>query len=444
MINITNNEESKNIDNILINEYKIAEIILIENAANAILNSLDLDKYESFIIACGPGNNGADGLALARLLNMKNKEVKLICPYNKTIHYDICKNLNIEFIEKVEYTDIIIDALFGTGINDEIKSPYKEIIEDINNNRHKAKLISIDLITEGLDNVDEVLMLSSYKENMLYMDVKNRVLNIGVNKKYYKKASNKYIVDEDFIKSITKKISIFASKKDFGRNTIVAKKGAALLATRASIRCGAGYTTLLSDAVTLDKNLIINNEALNKEINYEIEEKVIAIGPNIGLEDENIEFIEKNLEKDLIIDADMITVLSKHKEYIPLLNENTILTPHYVEFCRLTGDSLDSLVSNPFEALKRFKTHFKGVVVLKGKNNIIYDGNNFYVVNLGNSKMAKAGMGDTLLGMISSYKAQGYSSLNASIIATYKQAKVGKELSEKHESISASMIIDNL
>lgn len=444
MINITNNIEAKKVDDILINKYLIPELILIENAANAILNSLDLDKYNDIIVICGPGNNGADGLALARLLNMKNKNVKLICPYNKTIHYDICKKLQIKFIDKIENCDLIIDAIFGTGIDKKIDDPYKSIIEDVNKNRYKAKLISIDLVTKGLLKVDKLLMLSSFKEEVLNMNIEYEVLDIGVNKYAYTNASNKFLVDKQYIKSITKELNLFASKKDYGISTIVAKKGAAILACKASIKTGAGYTILLSDTDTLQKNMICNNEALNMELEYKIDKKNIAIGPNMGLDENNILYITENIDKDLIIDADLITILSKNKDIIKKLNENCIITPHIVEFCRLTGETLDSLISNPFDALKRFKNDFKGIVVLKGKNNIIYDGKNFYVVNIANSKMARAGMGDTLLGIISSYKAQGYSSLHACILGVYKQAEVGELLAKNNDVVTPTMLIDKL
>lgn len=444
MINITNREESKKIDEFLISKYEIPETVLIENSANSILNNIYIEKYNNYIVVCGPGNNGADGLALARLLNMKNKNVKIICPYNNNINYNICKNLNLEFINEVEHTDVIIDAIFGTGLTKKIENPYKKIINDINSNKNYQKLISIDLITEGLENVDEVLMLSTYKEEILYKDVKQKVLDIGINREYYKNSSNKFLVDEEYINKIIKKINIFHHKGNFGKNVIVAKKGAALLATRASIKSGAGYTILLSDADTINKNIIINNEALNEKIKYKINNDTIAIGPNIGVDNKNISFITENIDKNLILDADMLTVLANNKEYIKKLNNNTIITPHYVEFCRLTGENIDSLINNPFESLKRFKNDFKGIVVLKSKNNIIYDGKNFYIVNLGNSKMARAGMGDTLLGIISSYKAQGYNSLEACILGVYVQAKIGSKLSIDNNVVTPSMLIDNL
>ncbi|WP_197407680.1 ADP-dependent NAD(P)H-hydrate dehydratase, partial [Oceanivirga salmonicida] len=123
------------------------------------------------------------------------------------------------------------------------------------------------------------------------------------------------------------------------------------------------------------------------------------------------EIILKYIDKNLVLDADALTIIAQNKEMIELLNKECIISPHMLEFSRLTGENIESLTLSPFESLKRFKTHFKGIVLLKGKNNIIYDGKNYYIINIGNSKMSNAVMGDTLTGMIASNKAQGYSSL---------------------------------
>ncbi|WP_156286059.1 NAD(P)H-hydrate epimerase [Oceanivirga salmonicida] len=444
MINITNNEESKRIDDILINDYKIPENILMENAARSILEKLDLENNKSFLIIAGPGNNGGDGLALARLLHMKNKKVKIICSENKTIHYEICKNIGIPFITDLEPSDILIDAIFGVGIIGEVSEPYKSLIENINRNKSKfSKIISIDLPSPKLK-TDKVLMLSSYKEQLLYKDIEVELCNIGVNPTLFKNVSNKFLVDKDYIESILIKKNVFSNKGDFGKVGIYAKNGAALLSVKASIRSGAGYTFLLSDAVTINGNLIYNPECINKKIENDIQCDVYAIGPSFGVNNITKEIILKYIDKNLVLDADALTIIAQNKEMIKLLNKECIISPHMLEFSRLTGENIESLTLSPFESLKRFKTHFKGIVLLKGKNNIIYDGKNYYIINIGNSKMANAGMGDTLTGMIASYKAQGYSSLNATILAVYKQAELGMRLSNKYEVINPTTLLNEM
>lgn len=438
MINITNHSESKKIDDILIKTLGYNENVLIQNSAQTLFNEIDKTK-QKYIVVSGPGNNGADGLALALLLNSIGKTVKIICPKNESFYYNIAKNTGIEFIDEMESCDILIDAIFGVGINGTIEGEYKKIIDDINKNKNYT-IVSIDLPSGDIKS-DLVLMLSSFKEDLLKYDIEYKVCMIGVDPKIYKKASLKYLVDEEYIDKIRKTKNIFSNKNDFGRVKIYAKKGAAILSTLASVKCGSGYTYLVSDEQTYNANLVNNPECLNFETD---KATVIALGPNNGIDYDYKKIIFDNLEKKLVIDADALTYLSNNRDLIEQLPCNTVLTPHPLEFSRISGFSVEDIVNNPFDTLKAFKTHYKGVIILKGKNNIIYNGRYFYVINIGNSKMANAGMGDVLTGMISSYLAQGYNSTDAVIYACYKQAKIGRALSKEKETVNPMDIIKNI
>lgn len=430
MINITNNLESKEIDNILINDYGYTEEILIQMAANNLFNVIDKTK-QKYLILVGPGNNGADGLALAILLHSIGKKVYIWCLKNQSIYYTICKNLKLEFIDEIKNIDIVIDALFGIGVQGKISDEYQNIIDIINSNKENGyKIISIDMVSSNLQ-ADLVYMLSSYKEALLYSNLEVKLCKIGVNPSIYSKSSNKFLIDKEDIKKIKKEKNIFSNKSDFGRVKIYAKKGAALLATLASKKCGAGYTYLVSDEITKNANLIANPECINSDCDKGID--AVVIGPNNGVDFDYKSIILANLDKNIVIDADALTYLSINKEVLNILNEKCVLTPHPLEFARLCGGSLDKILDDPFKMLEKFynKTKFKGTIVYKSKNNIITDGNKFYVVNIGNSKMANAGMGDLLTGMIASYLAQGYECVNACIYATYKQAETAMKLNYK-------------
>lgn len=438
MMNITNNEESKKIDKILIENLGFDENVLIQKASQALFEKIDKTK-EKYLIVAGVGNNGADGISLALLLHSIGKNVKILCRENKSIYYNIAKNTGIEFVDEITDCDILIDAIFGVGIVGEIKGYFKELIDKINDNKN-YKIISIDL-PSGHIKSDLVLMLSSFKEEMLNSSIDYEVCNIGIDTKLYKKASKKYLVDEEYINKIYLKKNIFSNKNDFGRVKLYAKKGAAILASLASVKCGSGYTYLVTDKDTANANLIRNPECLNIDTE---KATVISLGPNNGIDYDYKRIILENLDKKIVIDADTLTYLSNNKDLIEKLPENTILTPHPLEFSRLSGFSLQEVLTYPFRVLKAFKTNFRGTIILKGKNNIIYNGNFFYVINIGNSKMANAGMGDVLTGMISSYLAQGYDTTNAVIYACYKQAKIGRELSKFKETVNPMDIINNL
>lgn len=438
MINITNNKESKKIDDILIKNLGFNENILIQKASQALFEKIDKTK-NTYLIVVGPGNNGADGLALAVLLKSINKDVKILCKNNNSVYYNIAKKSNIEFVEDIVECDILIDAIFGVGIQGEIIGYYKELIDKINKNKN-YEIISIDL-PSGNINSDLVLMLSSFKEEMLNSTIPCKVCTIGIDPKTYKKASTKYLVDEEYITSIFRHKNIFSNKSDFGRVKIYAKQGAAILASLASVKCGSGYTYLVTDENTKIANLIKNPECINDETE---KATVIALGPNNGINYDYEKIIMSNLDKKIVIDADALTYLSQNKHLIEKLPKETVLTPHPLEFARISGFSIEEVLNYPFKVLKAFTAHFKGVIILKGKNNIIYNGKFFYVVNIGNSKMANAGMGDLLTGMIASYLAQGYDNTSATIYASYKQAKIGKKLSKTKETVNPMDIINNL
>lgn len=444
MIIITDNIQSKEVDEILINEYKIPINILMENAAINVIRNIDLTKNK-YIIVCGPGNNGADGLCIARQLKTLNKDVRLICPKNTNFNYNIAKKIGIPFINELENCDILIDCIFGTGISGKPEGIYQDIITSINNTEFNFKIISVDLPTPGIK-PDKVIMLSTYKEDMLNIDVEDVVVeNIGVPQYLYEKVSNKYLVDNEFINSIKIKRNIYSNKGDFGKTLIIAKKGAALLAVSGCVRSGSGYTYLLSDPATYNANLMNTPECININSIDEIKNiDVIGIGPGLSIDKNIKKIILENLDKKLVLDADALNILANNKELIELLGEDCILTPHLLEFARISDFSLEDIQKYPFECLKQFKRRFKGVILLKGKNTIITYKDKYYVINIGNSKMANAGMGDLLLGMISSYYSQGYSALNAAIYAAYRHAYIGKKLSNNHEIVNPTMIINEM
>lgn len=176
MMIITDNIESKKVDEILIKEYKIPINILMENAAINVIKHVDLTKNK-YIIACGPGNNGADGLCIARQLRTLNKGVRLMCLKNNDVNYDIAKNIGIPFINKLENCDILIDCIFGTGIIGQPEDVYQNIITSINSSEFNFEIISVDLPTPGIK-PDKVIMLSTYKEDMLNIDVEDIVVDL--------------------------------------------------------------------------------------------------------------------------------------------------------------------------------------------------------------------------------------------------------------------------
>lgn len=363
---------------------------------------------------------------------VNNTEIKLIDKYmlsnsdiirhivDKLKKYIILNNVNKIIYEK-KYTIIF----------ENIKREFKNIIYEVGDK-------NIFIINQKQIHI----MIGVFKEDALFEDIEYKVIKLrDVDKAFIEENTDKYIVDDEFIESIKKKRNIFSHKGDFGKVSIYAYKGAGILASSASIKCGSGYTILLSDAETRLANLIKNPECLNYEVEYSHEKDVILLGPNFKNEKYLEKIINDNLEGKMLLDAEAINFLSKNKKIIKKLGKNVILTPHLVEFSRISDFKVDRLFRYPFDCLKSFKIDFRGVILLKGKNTIIYDGNKYYIINIADSRMANAGMGDLLAGMIASYMAQKYSTLNATIYGAYRHSKLASEIAKKKDIVNASDII---
>lgn len=457
-------EQIKQCDDYTIKHLPISSIDLMEKAAEACVKYITgkLAKPDKAIIICGKGNNGGDGLAIARLLNQNNYNVDVfILEYSQKSTPDFDENLkryngkitriNNSNELKILSTKktLIIDAILGNGLNKPIDGLIKDTI-DLLNSAEGYKL-AIDIPT-GLfatipSNADSHIFKANttltfqtpklaflMKEN--YSFVGNfQILDIG-----WKKDADKDL-ETDFyyttIKEITsfyKKREKFVSKNDFGHALIIAgsigKIGAALLATKACMKSGAGLTTTYAPKCAFE---ILQSQApeamfipdTNNEFISELPElknySAIAIGPGLGLNEKTKSVVEQLILKSksvLVIDADAINVLAENKQLLNHIKPNTIITPHSKEFERLTQKC-----ESDYERLHmgiEFAKKYKIILVLKGAYTAIIncDGK-VYFNSTGNSALAKGGSGDTLTGIIVAHLCKGYSPLNAAILSVY-------------------------
>lgn len=480
----------KEIDRYTIEEIGIPSLVLMENAAKEVTDKV-VGLGEKFIIFCGSGNNGGDGLAIARKLILENKDVCIVIvsqndKYSNDflVNYNILRKLtnniiylkNIKDIEILKEVlnkyEIVLDCIFGVGLNRVLDEFYIKVINIIN---EKSKfIISVD-VPSGLnaDNGEvmgasilasltfsfEVIKMGFIKYKALDYLGKLEILNIGI-PDFVKNMNSErvFLFNKEGYRNLLIKRSAYGHKGDYGKVAILAGSkgytGAAFIATESCIRAGAGLTTLVSTRYVQDKLSCKLVEAMtaNIESKDELEElfkrvDVIAIGP--GIDNEKmykhllIELVGcKN--KLFVIDAGAFNLIKGSKEIMEGLKGRAIFTPHPGEMARLIDRTINYVEDNRIDVARKFAKENEVVVLLKGYNTIITNGDDVYINKTGNSKMASGGMGDCLTGIISALLAQGHSLIDSAVLGAYIHGLAGELASEDKYSTVASEVIENI
>ena len=487
-------EEIRLWDQYTIQNEPINSIDLMERAAHQCLDWLENNSYthQHIHIFCGKGNNGGDGLAIARMLTDRKIPVSVhILEFGHKGTDDFQTNLArlhqypgviIRFIQtrenfpKLDPDDLVIDALLGSGLNRGLDGVTAALVTHINDS--SCVVISID-IPSGLfadrtskDQViikaDHTLSFQNYKLSFLLPENgftigEVHILDIGLHADYYQTLSSKYILtDDDTIRALYKPRNRFSHKGNFGHALIIAggfgKIGAAVLAARACLRSGAGLVTTHVPKCGYDIMQTALPEAMvmtdfNSSFITKIEDDVskydaIGIGPGIGSASETrtmLRSVFDQFKKPLALDADALNIISAERELFRNIPQGSVLTPHPKEFERLFGKTTDD-----FERMKLALSKAKElncVILLKGHHTLIAAPNGTAFFNsTGNAGMATGGSGDVLTGIITSLLAQNYSSLDASILGTYIHGLSGdiaaSQLSQ--EAMIAGDIIDHI
>jgi len=443
----------------------VTSINLMERAAEKCVNWLINNNYEhrTFLIFCGKGNNGGDGLAVARLLLAKKISVRIYVlergqraspDFSKNHQIIIDRQLIVHSISSIadfpksEPKDIVVDALFGTGINKPLEGLAADLVRHINS--LSSPIVAIDVpsglfpdqssIGNELIKATHTLTLQCVKmaflmqENAAYIgDV--TVLDIKLSLPYLLNTKTDfYLLDNIIIKEIYKKRNQFAHKGNFGHALIMGgsfgKIGAALLATKACLRTGAGLTTAYIPACGYDILQIGAPEAMcltDPNFNFltalpQYENfSAIGLGPGIGTEEPTQKLVLQlinNFKQPLVLDADALNCLSKNPESLKTLPPYSILTPHFKEFERLFGKC-----ANDFERLSKARKkakEFKIIIILKSHHSaIVIPSGEVYFNSTGNSGMAKGGSGDVLTGIVCALLSQNYAAKDAAILGVY-------------------------
>ncbi len=448
----------------------IASIHLMERASRIVFNWLS-QKYDAnttFTVFCGQGNNGGDGLVIARLLhkhgykttcyllnasnkysddNLKNQErLAQIKPFEKIT--------TIDHIPEIT-TSVVIDAIFGSGLDRPIEGLAAKLVQHINKSEKEVVAIDIasglyaDKKSERETIIQPTTTLTFQLPKLAFILPENeqytgdwKVLDIGLSQEFIAKAETVHFYSTS-VREYKSKVHKFAHKGNFGHALLIAgsygKIGAALLASRACMKSGVGLLTThvpkcgyqimqigLPEAMVSVDDDDKTFSTLPKELE---KHTALGIGPGLGTNTKTFTVFEtllKQWKKPLVIDADGLNILSQEKELLKLLPQNSVLTPHPGEFKRLVGEW-----GNDFERLqllKAFCQQYKVITILKGAHTAVCNANGtVYFNSTGNPGMATAGSGDVLTGILLSYLAQGFDPLIAAKSAVFNHGVAGDE-----------------
>ncbi|MCW3084222.1 MAG: carbohydrate kinase, YjeF related protein [Bacteroidetes bacterium] len=474
----------------------VAPIDLMERAAIACTNWIT-ERYDTnihFKILCGLGNNGGDGLAIARLLAERGYTTEaFIINYSEKRSADFItnyerlkalqKNNVIQEIHSAEafqqtFTitpqSVVIDAVFGSGLNKPLEGLVAQVISHVN--KLHAHVIAVDvpsgLFGDEQNAPSDEIMIAEYTLSFQFPKLSFMlpetaafvgefdVLDLGLHPEYIAHTSTKnYFITKTDVAPLLKNRSKSAHKGNFGHSLIIAgskgKMGAAVLASKACLRSGTGLLTVHVPACGNDILQISIPEAMSHpdtEQNFITElpslekYKAIGIGPGIGQEKQTenvLKLLIQNTPVPLVLDADALNILSENKTWLAFIPANSIFTPHPKEFERLAGKASSGM--ERLQLLREFSIKNKVYVILKGAHTAIGcpDGTVFFN-STGNPGMAKGGSGDALTGMITALLAQHYTPEQACIIGVYLHGLAGNFAARASsvESMLASDLID--
>lgn len=479
----------------------ISSTDLMERAAATVTDRLMKDvrigEVEQILVFCGPGNNGGDGLVIARLLALCHRPVTVVtaCFSGVTtpdfdINFQRIQQLlpdypNLQCVTFEEYRSnpsratfvVAIDALFGIGLSRPLSGEYAEVVDFINAQQHYV--VAVD-VPSGLfidrPTPKEAHRIKAHRtysfqwqkwafllpENAEFVGTVD-ILDIGLRRVDDSFGRVGEYLTKETVAQLLLPPRKFAHKGSNGHGLLIAGSrtmpGAAILSATAALRSGIGKVTVHTTANVAAALPIALPEAI---IDIDINENsvscchwdeipglnAVAIGPGIGQSSQSAALLRDLLDdihSPVVFDADALNLLAKNKTLMAYLPANSILTPHFKEFERLDGTS-----ENDFDRIERvgnFAKKHNVIVILKGANSIIAMPDGKYFVNsTGNPGMATAGSGDVLTGVLLAFLAKGYAPQLAALLGTYLHGLAGDCAldTESPESLIASDIANNL
>jgi len=457
-------DEVNSLDKRCYTQFGLTEDILMEHASDGIAQFIKskFKKGSSVIVACGGSNNGADGIALARILHNE---------YNVSIFYtqkpksemailqqQRARAIGVKKCLELKNSDILVDAIFGTGFNGEFSEEILKIMGTINS--LESYKIACDIpsgvrkdgtVAKECFVADISLTMGALKKSMFLDEAKDfvgdiKVLNLGVAREVYEIETNWKLLESSDLKLP------FRTKKDshkgsYGHLSLIAgeKVGATILSAKSALKFGSGLVTIITDK----KQQNIPHSIMSLKT---LPTNSTAIGLGMGL---GREFKKKKLQRILnnnlpiIADADIFYIKYILKSI--LKRKNVVLTPHPKEFVellkttKLAKITITELQKNRFKYVEIFCEKFPDItLLLKGANVIIAQNNNFFINPNGSSKLAKGGSGDILSGLIASLLTQGYTPLESTISASLTHTQLAQNFKGNNFSLTPDDLIEEI
>ncbi|MEX1384279.1 NAD(P)H-hydrate dehydratase [Lutibacter sp.] len=489
---ILNSQQIAAADLATIKNNNISSIDLMEHAAKQCFNWLHNQLKNQNIkihVFCGIGNNGGDGLVIARYLyengynvtcyivNFSEKRTKeFLINYNRLKEigkWPTIINNDNDFPE-IAFEDIVIDAIFGNGLSRSPEGFTKELINYINST--KAFTLAIDFPSglfsdspviekEAVLKTSHILTFQTPKLAFLLPENSDffetwEVLDIGLDSNFMKNLNPTlhYTIKNEVLQ-LYKPRKKWSHKGTFGHALIIGgsfgKIGAVTLAAKAALKIGSGLVTaylpkcgyaILQIAIP-EVMVEVDNDTSLEYFNFKTNATVIGIGPGMGIVEKTANGFERFIKDNslpLVIDADAINLLSQNKSLLNYLPKNTVLTPHPKELERLIGTWENDFVK--LEKATDFCKKHALIMVIKGAHTVIIDSTSKHFNSSGNPALATAGSGDVLTGIITGLIAQGYQPINAAIFGVYLHGKTADiAISETgYETFTASSILKYL
>lgn len=458
--------------------YSIIE--LVDKASDCLLKHTASYEYYSFL--CGPGNNGADGLSLALKLNALGKRIDVyifddqdhLSEANRyyltqcddaDIHITLLESDIIdEVMMRISKSDVVIDAMFGFGLNSSPRGIYRMVIEELNR-LYDQEIIAVDIPT-GLDCnsgkpyqsvicATQTITLTALKNGFLNPDSVFFTGEVIVEQLDVDDVSDEvglyHLADEDAVLPLLKERRFDGHKGIYGRVGLITGcceyKGASLLSAKSCVYSGSGVVSVITEQQVIDAlttycpeaTAVLRPSCFRKEdfIKYQ----ALLIGCGLGQSIDSYRYVIDVLslsKQPLVIDADALTILSTNLDLLKNQEREIILTPHMGEFKRLC-DFCDQ--DDILSVAKDFALQHHVILVLKGPYTMVTDGQEAYRVKAGNKAMASGGMGDALAGIITSLLGQGYSGIHAAILGVFIHGYTGDQLAKDAYTVIPSQLI---
>ncbi|OGW50366.1 MAG: hypothetical protein A2078_12860 [Nitrospirae bacterium GWC2_57_9] len=477
-------QEMKNIDRRAIRQFGIPGPVLMENAAAGIM--VEMERFfdglggSRVAIVCGKGNNGGDGLALARRLSIRGVPVRvaLLAPFSAVegeakVNLSILRKMDVDIVQNasqetlaaiLSWCDIVVDALLGVGLSSPLKGLYARAVDMIN--ASGSPVVAVDIPT-GIDadtgavmgravKADLTVTMALLKRGLLLHPGADfvgavRVVDIGIPAE---------VVDQEKIAAsfltrgsawgLLQPRAADAHKGTFGHLLVVAgslgKAGAAVMAARSALRSGAGLVSVATpnSQVAIVQQQIVeamcipSAESIDGTLGIGAETELLkqasrmtacAIGPGLSTHYETVTTVRnmvQHMSLPLVIDADGLNALAGSLDLLKKLKAPVVLTPHPGEMARLLGVSTADVQKDRIDVASGFAAKYKVTVVLKGAGTVVAspDGS-IFINSTGNPGMATGGTGDVLTGMIGSFLAQGYTAPQAACLGVYLHGFAG-------------------